>query len=72
MNNTIMNNIIEVAKNAKEIMASQAIHCHICGEKQFSPFDKLYAMAYNTCVDCDTVDNVTERSVNIFTIIEGV
>lgn len=65
-------NIIEVAKQAKEIMKSQHIHCHICGEKQYSPFDKLYAMAYNTCVDCDTVDNVLERSENIFRIIEGV
>lgn len=67
-----MSNIIEVAKNAKEIMASQKIYCHICGERQFSPFDKLYAMCYNTCVDCDTVDNVMDRSENIFRIIAGV
>lgn len=66
-----MNNIIDVAKDAKNIMASQKIYCHICGEKQFSPFDKLYSMCYNICVSCDTIENVMERSVNIFKIIEG-
>jgi hypothetical protein len=66
-------NIVQVAQNAKEIMASQNIYCHICGEKQFSPFDKLYVSAYSACVMCtDTVEDVEKRSENIFAIIEGV
>lgn len=65
-------NIIEVAKNAKEIMASQNVYCHMCGEKQFSLFDKLYVSAYKICVMCDSEENVTKRSENIFSIIEGV
>ena len=64
-------NIIEVAKNRKEIMASQEIYCPVCGEKQFSPFDKLYTKAYNRCVDCENADILIEKSDNIFKIIDA-
>jgi uncharacterized protein (DUF983 family) len=64
-------NIIDVAKKRDEIMASLIIHCPICGEKQFSPFDKLYVSAYETCVMCDTADNVEQRGDNIFSIVNS-
>lgn len=66
-----MSNIIQVAENAKEIMRSQDVYCHICAEKQYAPFDKLYVSAYHTCVMCDSIANIEERQENIFRIIEG-
>ena len=66
-----MSNIIEVAKEKDLIMASQSIYCPLCGEKQFSPFDKLFTKAYDKCVDCTDADELEELSTNIFTIIEG-
>ena len=65
-----MNKIIEVAKNAKEIMSSPPITCS-CGEKWYSPFDKLYFAAYGKCTSCSSVDEALENSENIFAIIEA-
>lgn len=62
-------NIIETAKNRDEIMASQQIHCPRCGNKQFSPFDKLYTKAYDICVDCTEPEELELKGNNIFAII---
>lgn len=63
-----MNNIVEVAKNYKQIMASQPITC-TCGEKWFSPFDKLYVSAYGKCTSCSSSEEIEKLSENIFSII---
>ena len=65
-----MGNIIEVAKNRDKIMASQSVHCPICGEKQFSPFDKLYTSLNDKCVHCTNSEDVLKNSDNIFSLIE--
>lgn len=66
-----MNNIIEVAKNKKAIMADQNIYCPMCSQKQFAPFDKLYTKTYGECVDCTaTPEDVGANSNNIFAIIK--
>ena len=64
-----MNNIIQVAENRDEIMARQDLHCPLCLEKQFSPFDKLYASAYEKCIDCSTINEVETLGENIFAIL---
>ncbi len=63
--------IIEVTKNRKEIMAAQNIYCPVCGERQFSVFDKLYTKAYDKCYMCDKdpEDELIRKSENIFSII---
>jgi len=66
-----MNNIVEVAKNATKMMASEPITCP-CGERWFSPFDKLYVSAYGKCTVCDNSDETLARAENIFAIIEAV
>jgi len=64
-------NIVEVAKNCSEIMKSQSIYCPVCGEKQFSPLDKLFTKAYEKCIDCTPSDDLEGMSENIFRIIES-
>jgi len=66
-----MSNIIEVAKKRDEIMASQSIYCPICGEKQFSPFDKLYASLNDKCVSCTGAEDVEKNSNPVFSLIEA-
>jgi len=66
-----MNKIIEVAKNAQEILNGEPLTC-ACGDKWFSPFDKLYLATYGKCVSCtNDVDELTKNSENIFAIIEA-
>ena len=64
-----MNNIIEVAENRDQIMASQNIYCPICSQKQFAPFDKLYTKTYGKCVDCSMPEEVEQNGENIFAIL---
>lgn len=64
-------NIIEVAKNRDEIMASYSVYCPLCGEKQFAPFDKLFVKAHERCIDCSTSEQIDTESENIFAIIEA-
>jgi len=68
-----MNNIVEVAKNAQSIISEYPPPCCLlCGEKLFSPFDKLYLATYGKCIDCtDEVDELQKNSKNIFAIIEA-
>jgi len=66
-----MGDIIEIAKKRDEIMTSQFIYCPECGEKQFSPFDKLYTSLNDKCVDCSDEDEVFSHSNNIFEILES-
>ena len=61
-------NILEVANNKDEIFQEPYIECPICGERLFSPFDKLYISAYGMCYTCDT-DDTTIKSDNIFGIL---
>jgi hypothetical protein len=64
-----MNKLLEVAKNMREVMARQDIVCPNCGEKQWSPFDKLYCESYGVCYTCDSFDEI--KGNNILSIIEG-
>ena len=42
------NNILRVAKNYEEILkADNEVKCQVCGEKQWSPFDKLFVIYYD-------------------------
>jgi uncharacterized protein (DUF983 family) len=66
-----MSNILDVAKNAKEIMGDLNIKCPTCGQKQYSPFDKLFTKAYDKCVDCTPVSELEEQSDNIFALVEA-
>lgn len=63
-------NLIEVAKKRDDVMASPPITCS-CGEKWYSPFDKLYVTAYGKCTECSTDSEIEGFSENIFKIIEG-
>lgn len=66
-----MNNIIDVAKNLKEIMTFEhKTNCPKCNEKQFSPFDKVYTESYGSCVDCSNEEELEEKSKNIFNLLE--
>lgn len=65
-----MNNIVEVAENSQSIMSGNPIVCP-CGEKWFSPFDKLFVSAYGKCTSCASDTEVEELSENIFAIIEA-
>ena len=65
-----MNNIVEVAKNYTKIIQASSVLCS-CGEKWFSPFDKLYVKAYGKCVSCSSVGDLEKLSKNIFSIIEA-
>lgn len=66
-----MNKIVEVAQNCQSIIDGGPVICQ-CGEKWFSPFDKLFVSAYGKCVSCAPPDEVDELSENIFAIIEAV
>ncbi len=45
--------IIKTAKNRDEILVQpRSIHCPVCGEEYFSPFDRLFIYAYDECVSC--------------------
>lgn len=66
-----MNNIVEVAQNAKKIMSGAPVTCP-CGEKWFSPFDKLYVSAYGKCTKCSDADEIVELGTNIFNIVNSV
>ncbi|HCU07266.1 MAG TPA: hypothetical protein DIC42_06820 [Holosporales bacterium] len=59
--------ILDVIANKEKIMASQNIVCPSCGEKQFSPFDKLFTSSYGQCYMCEPEDEI--KSDNIFAII---
>lgn len=61
--------LIEAAQNSKEIMARQDIFCPKCGERQFSPFSKLYTFAYSRCYDCTADEHSDDYADNIFEII---
>lgn len=62
--------IIEAAENKDEILSFEyTVHCPHCGEKQFSPFDKLYTYSYGKCVDCSTVDELERLGENVFAIL---
>jgi hypothetical protein len=63
--------LLNVANDAKNVMAAQDINCPICGQHQFSPFDKLYTKAYGACVDCTPVDEYELKGENILAILEG-
>lgn len=63
-----MNNIIEVVQKYKEIMSGPPVTCS-CGERWFSPFDKLYVTAYGKCTSCSTAEEIERLSENIFAII---
>ena len=63
-------NILEVARDAKEIVAGQPVTCP-CGEKWFSPFDKLYVKAYDKCTTCSDDEELERLGNNIFAIIEA-
>ena len=64
-----MNNIVQVAQNADAIIKGKPVTCP-CGERWFSPFDKLYVRAYNKCSTCSSPDELDRLSDNIFNIIE--
>jgi hypothetical protein len=69
--------ITEVIEKRREIMASQAIYCPKCNEKQFAPFDKLFVSAYGICYMCSPAtpgpeeDELVRRGDNILSIIEA-
>ncbi len=65
-----MNNIVEVAEKSQSIMSGEPVTCS-CGEKWFSPFDKLFVSAYGKCTSCASDTEVEELSENIFAIIEA-
>ena len=65
-----MNNIYEVAKNSKSIIGGVPVVCS-CGEKWFSPFDKLFVAAYGKCISCSSGEEIEKLSGNIFAIIEA-
>lgn len=65
-------NIIELAQKRDEIMAAQDIYCPLCGQRQFSPFDKLFTKYMDKCVDCtDMAEDIVAIGNQIFQIIEG-
>jgi len=66
-----MKNIIEIAGKRDEIMKSQHIYCPVCGQKQFSPFDKLFSSLNDKCIDCSDDANIAKQSEHIFAIIEA-
>jgi len=67
------NNILRVAKNYEEILkADNEVKCQVCGEKQWSPFDKLFAETYEKCVDCTDATDVERLGVNIFKLLDKI
>jgi hypothetical protein len=62
-----MNDIKTIAENLNVVKKSQKIYCLVCGEKQFSIFDKVYCKSFGKCVDCSTPEEVDINSENIFT-----
>ncbi len=64
-----MNNIIAVARDKEQILAKHTAAECPCGERWFSPFDKLYVAAYGKCTTCSTEAEVAELSENIFRIL---
>lgn len=62
--------LIETAQDYKKILLGPPIVCP-CGERWFSPFDRLYVSAYSKCTTCSTVEEIDELSGNIFAIIEA-
>jgi len=65
-----MNKIVETAQNYKQIMSGPPVTCS-CGEKWFSPFDKLYVTAYGKCTSCSTTEEIEQLSENIFATINA-
>lgn len=61
--------IEKVKENKEDITHSQKIICPTCGIKQFSPFDKLFTVAYGQCYICTPDD--AEKNDLIFSIIEN-
>jgi len=62
--------IIEAAENRDEILSFEhTVRCPHCGEKQFSPFDKLYTYGYEKCVDCSSPEELKRLGENIFAIL---
>jgi len=61
--------IYETAKNYEKVMASPPVICS-CGEKWFSPFDKLYVDAYGKCTSCSSEDEINKLSGDILNIID--
>ena len=70
--NKLMNNIVKVAQDKDKILkAKHLTKCSLCGQKQWSPFDKLYTETYEQCADCCSAETVKENSVNIFKLLES-
>jgi len=50
----------------KNFSPDDNVVCPKCGEKQFSPFDKLYVQEYNECVVCTDEHKLEKRGEYIF------
>lgn len=47
-------NIVELAENKNDYLKKNfSLQCPLCNEKWYSPFDRLYILAYDYCVECD-------------------
>lgn len=62
------NKVIQVAADRGVIMSGPPIHCP-CGEKWYSPFDKLFVSAYDKCSTCCSEEELESLSENIFAIL---
>lgn len=65
----MINKIIQVAENRAIIMSGAPIYCS-CGEKWYSPFDKLFVSAYDKCCTCCSSEEWESLGKNILAIVE--
>lgn len=62
--------IMDAIENKAEILKfDNKVFCPICGERFFSPFDKLYIHSYGKCAGCSTDEEIEALSDNIFAIL---
>lgn len=55
----------------RDDIVSQNIECPLCGEIQYSVFDKLFTKAYDQCVNCTDAEKLEPLGENIFSIINS-